>query len=52
MGLILVAYTMVRIVQQYERIESCETEDVPKIVTGLVGFKEGGLKVRMIPARF
>lgn len=52
MGLTLVAYTMVRIVQQYERIESCETEDVAKIATGLVGFKHGGLKVKMIPTRF
>jgi len=52
MGLTLIAYTVVRIVQQYDRIESCDVEDSPKIATGLVGFKHGGVRLKMIPNRF
>jgi len=52
MGVTLIACTMVRIVQQYENVESCETEDVAKVATGLSGFKHGGVKVRMVPTRF
>ena len=62
MGLTTAGYTIVRIVQHYERIESVEIvmsndekddnddDEELKIKVGLVCFKMGGINVRLVPA--
>ena len=53
MGLTTAGYTIVRIVQQYERIatvDDADDDDEMKIKVGLVCFKMGGFNVRLVPA--
>jgi len=48
------AYTIVRILQSYERIEPVPSQDESKglaISVGFVGFNMGGVKVRLFPAK-
>ena len=50
----VMAYTIVRILQSYERIEPGPSQDESKglaISVGFVGFNMGGVKVRLFPAK-
>jgi len=52
MGLTTARYTIVRVVQQYERIEVVDddSDDEVKIRVGLMCCKMGGVNVRLVPA--
>lgn len=41
---------MVRICQNFERIESCDEAEEPRMTIGLVNFKLDGVNVRLFPA--
>jgi len=45
------AYTIVRIMQEYERVEDCNGPEESKIATGLAGLRVGGMYLKLFPVK-
>lgn len=45
------AYTIVRIMQDYDRVEDCNEPGESKIATGLAGLRVGGMHLKLYPAK-
>jgi len=45
------AYTIVRIMQEYDRVENCNEPGESKIATGLAGLRVGGMHLKLFPVK-